>query len=166
MQTSSRSLPGGRAGFTLPELLIVIVIIGITARLAIPAFTAMMTSGRLSGAASVLQQDLQYARLQAIRRGAPAYFRTSYSTPTTYTITIESGGSVIRTVKTGSLSEFGKNTTVAAPSDVIAFSTRGLLLTPQLGSATAYAKVTITRGTKTDSVLVYQNGRIYHAPSN
>ena len=159
MHSPARTPFHGRAGFTLPELLVVIVIIGLTARFAIPAFSNMMTGGRLSGAANLVEQEISYTRMQAIRRGSKATFRTSSAA--TYSITVESNGSIVRTVKRGSLSDF-KSVTVSAPSDSISFSSRGLLLAPSLSSATSYAKVTLTRGTKTDSVLVYGNGRIQH----
>jgi prepilin-type N-terminal cleavage/methylation domain-containing protein len=159
MHTPSRTSFHGRGGFTLPELLIVIVIIGLTARFAIPAFSTMMTGARLSGAANLVEQELSYTRMQAIRRGSKATFRTASAS--TYRITVESNGSIVRTVKSGSLSDF-KSVTVSAPSDSVSFSSRGMLLAPAPTSATSYAKVTITRGTKTDSVLVYGNGRIQH----
>jgi prepilin-type N-terminal cleavage/methylation domain-containing protein len=163
MQTSSRSPQGARAGFTLPELLIVVVIIGISARLLVPAFSSLGTSGRLSGAANVIQQDLQYTRLQAIRRGTTASFRTSTSTPNAYTITVESNGTIVRTVKSGSLSDY-KNVTILNDSSIVTFNSRGLLSRPDVSSsATGYARIKLTRGTKSDSVLVYANGRIYHA---
>jgi type IV fimbrial biogenesis protein FimT len=162
METRPHRRLAQRDGFSLPELLLVIVIIGITAKLAMPAFTGMMTSGRLSGAVIMVQGDLAMARLQAIRRGSTASFRAASTGATSYTITIDTSGTTIRTVKTGSLRDY-KNTTVSAPNGVITFTSRGLLLSPAVGSATGYAKVTLTRGSKTDSVQVFSNGRIYHA---
>jgi type IV fimbrial biogenesis protein FimT len=74
------------AGFTIIELMTVIIIVGILAVLAIPAFGDQLARRRLEGATTDLSTDLQFARSQAVgRRG------------TTRLIT-ESGGTQYRVV--------------------------------------------------------------------
>jgi type IV fimbrial biogenesis protein FimT len=75
-----------QTGFTMIELMTVIVIVGILAVLAIPAFGEQLARRRLEGAATDLSTDLQFARTQAVgRRG------------TTQLIT-ESGGTQYRVI--------------------------------------------------------------------
>lgn len=59
-----------QAGFTLVELAIVAVIMGVLAALAGPSFRTMIAAQRVKNAASELFADLALARSEAIRRNA------------------------------------------------------------------------------------------------
>lgn len=59
---------GGQAGFTLVELMISIVVAAILLSLAVPSFTGIINSNRLSGPANALLSGLQSARATAISR--------------------------------------------------------------------------------------------------
>jgi len=63
-----RSLRHGQQGFTLVEIMIVVVIVGISAALAVPNFTVMYARHELYQATTSLYNQFQYARLEAIKR--------------------------------------------------------------------------------------------------
>lgn len=60
----------GQAGYTLVELLVVIIIIGVVSAIAFPNFRAMVNGNRLTAGANEMVASLQVARAEAIRRNA------------------------------------------------------------------------------------------------
>lgn len=61
-----------RGGYSLIELLTVLVIVGIATQLAVPSVSGMLRTWRSKQAASQVTADLAYARMLAIRSGAGA----------------------------------------------------------------------------------------------
>lgn len=59
-------------GFTVIEVMVVLVILAILTSLAAPSFRNMILSNRAAGAASALQVSLNLARSEAVRRGSDA----------------------------------------------------------------------------------------------
>jgi len=59
-----------RAGFTMVELLIVIVLVAILLALAMPSFNTIVQRYRVNMAATNIANALQFARMEAIRRSA------------------------------------------------------------------------------------------------
>lgn len=57
-------------GFTLVELMIVIVVLGIVAVLGVPSFAQVMANSAVKGAANEAYADLQYARSESVQRNA------------------------------------------------------------------------------------------------
>jgi len=58
-------------GFTLIELMIVIVVMAIGITLAVPSFTALIERKAVGGAAEAAYEQLQRARSQAVKRSKP-----------------------------------------------------------------------------------------------
>ena len=58
-------------GFTLIELMVALVVVGMLMGLAVPGFFESTARARLQGAINELAIDLQYARSQAVRERAP-----------------------------------------------------------------------------------------------
>jgi type IV fimbrial biogenesis protein FimT len=57
------------SGFTMMELLIVMIIVGTLAGIGIPSFKYVTTSNRMSAEVNALLGDMQFARSQAIKEG-------------------------------------------------------------------------------------------------
>ena len=63
------SLPRRNRGFTIIEMMMTVVILGILAMLAIPSFNDLILSTRIKGGASDIYSALILARSEAIKRG-------------------------------------------------------------------------------------------------
>ena len=59
-----------KGGFTLVELMGILVVMGILASVAIPGFSRWMPGYRLKGAARDLYSDMQLAKMEAARNNA------------------------------------------------------------------------------------------------
>lgn len=70
-----RHAPRGARGVTLPEVVVVITLMGILVSLATPRMERFVRVTRVHGAATMLRQDLSYARMLAVRSGHGAVVR-------------------------------------------------------------------------------------------
>ncbi|MDT8370863.1 MAG: GspH/FimT family pseudopilin [Gammaproteobacteria bacterium] len=64
-----------KAGFTLIELMIVIVVLGIVTAIALPSFLSIIEKRRLVGAADTLFANLQFAHSEAIKQNRIVQFQ-------------------------------------------------------------------------------------------
>jgi type II secretion system protein H len=142
-----------RGGYTLAELLVVIVIMGIIASIAVPRLSTFIRHLSARSAVSKVVSDLTLARTQAVREG-----RTVSLTVTgtgTYRVTVDQGANPARVLKTVNVSGTQKNVSLTPNPTTIAFDPRGML---RPGSG---AQLVVTRGTVKDSVSISAVGRVY-----
>ena len=61
---------GPASGFTMIELMVVVVVLSVLLTVAVPSFDAAMNANRLAGASNELMASLQTARMEAVKRNA------------------------------------------------------------------------------------------------
>jgi prepilin-type N-terminal cleavage/methylation domain-containing protein len=135
-------------GFTIIELLIGIMIVGILAAFSAPQFTGLLRSYRLNGATKVVWGDLHKARMTAIKENRA--IRVNFTPNTSYSIVRVSTGEV---VFTRDLAAEYPEITVSINNNPMTFGSTG---TAGFGSATVTIQGPV--GTKTFTILT--TGRI------
>ncbi len=95
LRTRGRRAPA-RRGFTLIEIVIVIVVIGLILRFGLPSFSRTIRVGRVNRAAQVLASDLDRAFATAARVRHPVVF-TWNNSAMQYTLTDRKTGTVLLT---------------------------------------------------------------------
>jgi prepilin-type N-terminal cleavage/methylation domain-containing protein len=86
----------GRAGFSMLEMLLVMIIIAVLVGIAIPKMAMVIRHERVNRAAQVLVQDLQNGFAMAGRQRAPVRLTFTPSTKT-YVFTDRASGTVLQT---------------------------------------------------------------------
>jgi prepilin-type N-terminal cleavage/methylation domain-containing protein len=153
-------------GFTLIELMMVVVVAGFVLAMAIPAFGSFRDTMLLGQARSQVQQDLRMARQVAVTRHCPVLVSFGNGSTTTdvtnYTIHFDTNGD--RTVQSGerrfyrtmpSKSKLSRVT--LSPVDTVEFDMSGVLWPGTTGGTIV---LRTPRG-KTDTLLVSAAGIIY-----
>ena len=108
------------AGFTVIELLIVMVVIAILASITYIRVAPALERARVRAAANVLAGDLQYAQLMAARIGEPIVFTVDVG-PKEYQIAERDGDSVYRLRRFGANGEYVLGEFTAVPTTVQLF---------------------------------------------
>lgn len=142
-----------RGGYTLAELVIVIVIMGIMATIAVPRLSTFLRQLSARSAVSKVVSDLTLARTQAVREGRTVSFTVTGTG--TYQVTVDQGANPARVIKTVNVSGTQKNVSLTPNPTTIAFDPRGMLR-PGSGD-----QLVVKRGTTTDIVSVSAVGRVY-----
>jgi prepilin-type N-terminal cleavage/methylation domain-containing protein len=146
-------------GFTLIELMVVIVVVGIILTYGFPKVQALLIKSNLRGARSTLLTALQQGKTWAVTDGRATTVRVD---PATGALWITAAPRRDGTPGSDTVGPVRQLTTVygaavTAPQDTFAFDQRGLL-TP-VGSSTPQTIVVSSSGYR-DSVMINGYGRI------
>lgn len=108
-----------RRGFTLPEMLIAIVLIVVLAAMAAPSTARQLRRGRVDQAANVVGADLESAVSYAARLRKPV--RVASTSATSFTITDRATGAVLQRRELGSATDWKVTSVTMSPSTVDIF---------------------------------------------
>lgn len=142
-----------RGGFTLTELLIVLIVAAIISSMALPRFFSFIRHLGARSATSRVVGDLTMARTQAVREGRTVSLRMTGTS--TYQVTIDSGAAVLRTLKTVDVKGSQKDVSLAPSTARVIFDSRGMLAT------TSTQQLRVIRSGKVDTVSISAVGRVY-----
>lgn len=108
----------GRAGFTLYEALMVLIIVGVVVAALMPSVSRQVTRARINRGAYVVAADFLMAQSQASRQHAPV--RISFDVTTKQiTLSDASTGTVLQTRRLGADSEFKIPTMTASQTAIV-----------------------------------------------
>ncbi|MDD1966776.1 GspH/FimT family pseudopilin [Pseudomonas putida] len=148
---------GNSGGFTLIELILVVVIVGIFAAFAMPSLTSMLHRMNVRAASDELYDLLQYARAEAVTRGTSVTIQAPGATSTNWTgnitVNITSSGANLRQVGSSGL-QSGIAVTTSVGS--VAFSPTGT------ASASACFQISYPNdaGVTTQFINLQSSGRV------
>lgn len=153
MNTSTVRHRDPRGGFTLTELLIVLIIAAIISAMALPRFFSFIRHLNARSAVSQVVADLAMARTQAVREGRTVSLRVGSGGR--YTVTLDDGAAVLRTIKSVNVAGGMKNVSVTPAAARVIFDSRGMLAAGSTG------QLVITKTGGVDTVTVSAVGRVY-----
>lgn len=154
-------------GFSLMELMIVLVVAGIVLSIGLPAFSSYRNTLALRQARAQLTEDIRSARQIAITRRAPVYIRFGAPPSTTditaYQIHVDSNNNHVidvgERVMQRKLPSTTKLSNVAlAPVDTLCFDISGILWPGNNGGTLVYQN----QRAKRDTLVVSTAGICYH----
>ena len=127
MRFTDDPLIGRRRGFTLPEMLIAIVIIILLAAMAMPATSKQLRRSRVNQAANVVAADLENAVSYAARLRKPV--RIARTSATSITVTDRASAAILQQRELGSNTEW-KVTSVTFSTSTVDVFPAGIASTP------------------------------------
>jgi len=143
-------------GFTLIELMVTVVVMGILAVVAIPSFISSINNARADSESGELYRSLNFARLEAINRGVSIRLVPAVANTWTSAITVQvSGSSPVQTLRATSAMADAAVITPSTAASIIEFNNLGALTFPATAVTLAYK-----RGTYTRNIAICVTGRV------
>ncbi len=154
--TSFGSTRGRRAGFTMIELLIVLILIAVLTGLALPKLTTAAQKANIRSTRLEISTMVARARAAAIQRGCVDSLHISTSAATAWVTACKVVGTGRDTV--GPVDQVGKRfgVTLSTSTTDYGFDPRGILV------GFAGGTITITGSGFTDSVVINNVGKVTH----
>ncbi|MEE8251918.1 MAG: GspH/FimT family pseudopilin [Gemmatimonadales bacterium] len=112
---ADRRIAASVTGYSLVEILVVLVISLILITVAFPRLRPGLVRAKVNSAANVVASDLQYAQVLAVRRRRPVALIVAASTRQ-YVIRDRETGDTLRTRNLGQDTEYGIEVLTASPS--------------------------------------------------
>ncbi|HSU13193.1 GspH/FimT family pseudopilin [Longimicrobium sp.] len=152
MPTPARAPSAGREGFSLAEILIVLVIMSLLTAMALPRIQGMVQVSSIEGGLNGVATDLAVARMRAIRT-ARRVTTTISADGKSYTIVVDPAGTPT-TLKTVAFSTNYPGLELTPHSAVISFDSRGM-------TSGTTSTLTASRGGHSATLTISGVGRIY-----
>lgn len=157
MNTPSNRTGHGMDGFSMIELLVVLVLLAIMSSMAVPSMTAYVDRTKTRRSLDRLVADVSYARILSVQQGRRHSISVTEAGVYTVSALDESGNWV--TLKTVDLGADYPGLSVSGGLTTLEFSSRGLLQSTAVGDGF----IKVSRGGVRDSVFVSPAGRVYRA---
>ena len=118
---------GRLAGFTIIELMMTMVILGVVVTLAVPSFNNFALKNRVNGASTEIQLSLLLARSEAVKRNSTVSITSANTAAWTqgWNVTYVDVGGTTRTLKTQAA--YTGSMTVTGPAAAVAYGRDGRL---------------------------------------
>ncbi len=145
-----------RAGFTLIEILMVIVLVGIMMTVAIPYLRTSSTKTNVRGAADTIARLYSTARATSIQRGKIAWLVLNQTATTVMVVAKQVTGTGVDTIVKPENLNTRYSVTFTDSNDSLVFTPRGVgaNLTPTTVIITSTAQGIV------DTVVIYPTGKI------
>jgi type IV fimbrial biogenesis protein FimT len=157
--TRQHSSPLGTAGFTLVELLTVLVVLGVLTSIAGPRLGSVIRGNRVEGVMNQLNADVAYTRILAVRSGRSAALCFDTADRRIYTVVTGTCAAPVATHKRQDLRSHAVGVTVtvaqgASTLTQVGFNSRGMV-----AGAAAAVTLTAAQQGKTAAVELSPLGR-------
>ncbi|MBA3032646.1 MAG: GspH/FimT family pseudopilin [Gammaproteobacteria bacterium] len=126
------SRPRRASGFTLIELMISIIVLGVLLTIAMPSFRAWMLNIQIRNASESILTGIQRARAEAVGRNTSVTFVMAANS--TWTVNVNNPPSVIETRLSSEGSEMVTRTIIPASATTLTFSNLGIVVPNSDGS--------------------------------